>query len=72
MINWIKKRLGRIIVLGAILIYALYETSTYLFVYTDDAYVTTDMVSIAPEVPGVLQALRVTHDQPVKEAKSSS
>ncbi len=67
MIGWIKRHVGRSIILAAILIYLGYEVSTYLFVYTDDAYVTTDIVMAAPEVPGILQALNVTRDQKVKE-----
>ncbi|WP_027583481.1 HlyD family secretion protein [Bradyrhizobium sp. Ai1a-2] len=34
--------------------------SGYLFAYTDDAYVTSDVVSITPEVTGPIEAVHVT------------
>ncbi len=69
MIGWIKGHLGRSIIIAAVLIYAVYEVSTYFLVYTDDAYVAADVVIVAPEVSGRLQALNVARDQPVKEGE---
>lgn len=69
MIGWIKRHVGASIIVAAVVIYAGFEVSTYLFVYTDDAYVTTDVVFASPEVPGTLQALNVSRDQEVKEGE---
>ena len=35
----------------------------YLFAYTDDAYLTSDLVSVAPEVTGPVEAVHVTDNQ---------
>ncbi|MBR1126062.1 HlyD family secretion protein [Bradyrhizobium lablabi] len=40
--------------------------SGYLFAYTDDAYVTSDIVSITPEVSGPIEAVHVTDNEWVK------
>jgi membrane fusion protein, multidrug efflux system len=37
--------------------------SGYLFAYTDDAYVTSDVVSITPEVTGPIEAVHVTDNE---------
>jgi multidrug efflux system membrane fusion protein len=54
----------------ALLIAALLLTawwvSSYFFAYTDDAYLTSDVVSITPEVSGPVEAVRVTDNQWVK------
>ena len=43
-------------VLSAIaLAVGVWWASGYLFAYTDDAYVTSDLVSITPEVTGLIQ-----------------
>ncbi len=65
--RWIKGHVGATILIAAVLIYAAYEASTYLFVYTEDAYVTTNVVFVAPQVAGQLRALHVKRDQAVKE-----
>ncbi len=67
MIGWIKRHVGTSIIVAAVAIYAAYETSTYLFVYSDDAYVATNVVFASPEVAGRLQALNVRRDQEVEE-----
>src|SRR5262249_40304649 len=35
----------------------------YVFAYTDDAYVTSDVVSITPEVTGPIEAVHVTDNE---------
>jgi multidrug resistance efflux pump len=37
--------------------------SGYLFAYTDDAYLTSDVVSITPEVTGPIEAVQVTDNE---------
>ncbi len=60
-----KKRI--IAVFGGILgAFILYETVTTFVVYTDDAFVRSYLVSIAPEVTGRIIALHVADNQEVK------
>lgn len=40
--------------------------SGYFFAYTDDAYLTSDIVSITPEVSGPIEAIHVTDNEWVK------
>ena len=43
-----------------------YETLTSFVAYTDDAFVRSDLVAVAPEVTGPVIALHVVDNQPVK------
>ena len=45
------------------MIIAAWWGSGYLFAYTDDAYLTSDIVSITPEVSGPINAVHVTDNQ---------
>jgi multidrug efflux system membrane fusion protein len=45
------------------LILAGWWGSGYLFAYTDDAYLTSDIVSVTPEVAGPVEAVHVTDNQ---------
>jgi multidrug resistance efflux pump len=45
------------------LILAGWWGSGYLFAYTDDAYLTSDLVSVTPEVAGPIEAVHVTDNQ---------
>ena len=45
------------------LIVAVWWGSGYLFAYTDDAYLTSDLVSVTPEVNGPVEAVHVTDNQ---------
>ncbi len=45
----------------------LYWASGYFFAYTDDAYVTSDLVSIAPYVGGRIVSLNIVDNQTVKK-----
>ena len=47
----------------------LYWASGYFFAYTDDAYVTSDLVSVAPYVSGRIVAVNIVDNQAVKKAK---
>jgi multidrug efflux system membrane fusion protein len=51
----------------AVLVAALviWEASGFFFAYTDDAVLTSDLVSIAPQVTGPVLTVRVQDDQPV-------
>jgi membrane fusion protein, multidrug efflux system len=45
------------------LLLAAWWMSGYVFAYTDDAYITSDIVSITPEVSGLINAIYVTDNE---------
>jgi membrane fusion protein, multidrug efflux system len=47
----------------------LYWASGYFFAYTDDAYVTSDFVSVAPYVSGRIVSLNIVDNQTVKKGE---
>jgi multidrug efflux system membrane fusion protein len=51
------------IVLALVLCWA----SGYVFAYTDDAYVTSDLIGVAPQVSGRIVAVNFVDNQPVKQ-----
>jgi multidrug efflux system membrane fusion protein len=65
-----KYRRRVLLTLGSIaLAFGLYWASGYLFAYTDDAYVTSDFVSVAPYISGRVVSVPIVDNQTV--AKSS-
>jgi membrane fusion protein, multidrug efflux system len=62
-------RLRRLVtVVGTILVlFALWEVLTYYVAYTDDAYVRSDLIGVAPEVTGPIIALHVVDNQAIKK-----
>jgi multidrug efflux system membrane fusion protein len=48
---------------------ALYWASSYFFAYTDDAYVTSDLVSVAPYVSGRIVSVNIVDNQTVKKGE---
>jgi membrane fusion protein, multidrug efflux system len=52
-----------------VLALALYWASGYFFAYTDDAYVTSDLVSVAPYVSGRIISVNIVDNQPVKKGE---
>jgi multidrug resistance efflux pump len=53
-----------------VLIGAGWWGSGYVFAYTDDAYLTSDLVSVTPEVTGPVEAVHVTDNQWVTRGTS--
>ena len=47
----------------------LYWASGYFFAYTDDAYVTSDFVSVAPYISGRIVSLNIVDNQTVKKRR---
>ena len=45
----------------------LYWASGYIFAYTDDAYVTSDLVGVAPQVSGRIVAVHIVDNQSVTQ-----
>jgi multidrug efflux system membrane fusion protein len=64
-----RSRLRRILVVGSILLllFITWETVTFFVAYTDDAYVRSDLVGVAPEVTGPIVAVHVVDNQTVKK-----
>ncbi len=64
-----KSRLRRLITVGGtlLLLFILWETFTYFVAYTDDAYVRSDLVAVAPEVTGRIIAVHVIDNQTIKK-----
>jgi multidrug efflux system membrane fusion protein len=65
MLRWIEAHLARAVLLALAGAFVLYELSALLFAYSADAYVTTDVVVIAPEVAGPIAELPVRENQRV-------
>ena len=64
----VRSRLRRILVVGGTLLglFVAWEVFTYFVAYTDDAYVRSDLVGIAPQVTGPIIKLYVVDNQNVK------
>jgi multidrug efflux system membrane fusion protein len=52
---------------GVVLALFLYWASGYFFAYTDDAYVTSDFVNVAPYISGRIVSLNIVDNQTVKK-----
>ncbi|WP_196223309.1 HlyD family secretion protein [Roseibium sp. RKSG952] len=65
--SWLLNRVSLLVFAGAILIGVLYEVSRSFVVYTGEAYVTTDVVILAPQVAGFLAEIKVRRDQGVQK-----
>jgi membrane fusion protein, multidrug efflux system len=64
--RWCKMTLRWWLVLSLSIGAVIYFGSDYVIAYTDDAYVRSDFVPIAPEVDGVIQSVAVNDNQLVK------
>src|SRR5262249_22046604 len=59
-----KYRRRGLLTLGAIVLaLGLYWASSYVFAYTDDAYLTSDFVSVAPYISGRVVAVPIVDNQ---------
>lgn len=57
-----------LLVLGTIaLALGLYWASSYVFAYTNDAYVTSDLVAVAPQITGRIVTVPIVDNQTVKK-----
>ncbi|WP_295142541.1 HlyD family secretion protein [uncultured Reyranella sp.] len=61
-------RLHRLITVGGTILglFLLYEVVTYFVAFTDDAYVRSDLVAVAPQVTGQIIEVHVVDNQDVK------
>jgi multidrug efflux system membrane fusion protein len=64
-----RARLRRIATVGGTLLFLFvaWETATYFVAYTDDAYVTSDLVAVAPQVTGPIIAVHIVDNQAIKK-----
>jgi membrane fusion protein, multidrug efflux system len=67
LIAWIKSHIRVSILAGLATAYIAYELLSSVFVYSRDAYVTTDLIGLAPEVSARVQAVLVRDDQAVRQ-----
>ncbi len=65
----ITSRIRRLVaVVGTILVlFVAWEVGTYYIAYTDDAYVRSDLIGVAPEVTGPIIGLYVVDNQQIKK-----
>src|SRR5215475_3472482 len=63
-----RSRLRRVLTVGGTLLFLFiaWEVITYFVAYTDDAYVRSDLVAVAPEITGPIISVHVHDNQPVK------
>ncbi|TBR28532.1 MAG: biotin/lipoyl-binding protein, partial [Reyranella sp.] len=61
-------RLHRLLTVGGTILglFLLYEVVTYFVAFTDDAYVRSDLVAVAPQVTGQIIEVHVVDNQDVK------
>ncbi len=61
-------RLHRLLTVGGTILalFVLYEVFTYFVAFTDDAYVRSDLVAVAPQVTGQIIEVHVVDNQDVK------
>lgn len=50
-----------------VLVLALYWAASYVMAYTNDAYVTSDLVAVAPQVTGRIVAVPIVDNQTIKK-----
>jgi membrane fusion protein, multidrug efflux system len=64
-----RSRLRRVVTVGGtlLILFILWETFTYFIAYTDDAYVRSDLVAVAPEITGRIIAVHVVDNQAIKK-----
>src|SRR4029077_4221017 len=64
-----RSRLRRVVTVGGtlLILFILWETFTFFVAHTDDAYVRSDLVAVAPEVTGPITTVHVVDNQTVKK-----
>ena len=66
MLAWIERNAVRAVLIALAAAFLFYEFSAMVFAYSADAYVTTDVVEMAPDVPGPIAELKVRDNDAVK------
>lgn len=65
LIGWIERHAVRAVLAALAGAFLFYEFSAMVFAYSADSYVTTDVVEMAPDVPGPIAELRVRDNDAV-------
>jgi hypothetical protein len=65
-VQWFKNHVVAGTLLALLVLYVLYELLSGVLVYSRDAYITTDVIAVAPEVSGPLATLAVKDNQVVE------
>jgi multidrug efflux system membrane fusion protein len=60
-----RRRVARVLA-GIILALAVYWASSYVVAYSDDAYVTSDLIAVAPQVTGRVVTIHIVDNQTLK------
>jgi membrane fusion protein, multidrug efflux system len=68
-VPWFKNHIVVATLLSLLLLYLVYEMVSTVLVYSRDAYVTTDVIAVAPEVSGPLSLLAVKDNQVVQKGE---
>jgi len=58
-----------LVLFGLVAAFGLYWGASYVFAYTDDAYVTSDLVAIAPQITGRIVAVPIVDNETVTKGK---
>jgi membrane fusion protein, multidrug efflux system len=66
-LSWFKNHIVVGTLLSVLILYLVYELVSGILVYSRDAYVTTDVIAVAPEVSGPLATLAVRDSQVVQK-----
>jgi membrane fusion protein, multidrug efflux system len=66
-VNWFKHHVVIGTLLGLLILFTVYELVSGVLVYSRDAYITTDVIGIAPQVSGPLSTLAVKDNQVVQQ-----
>jgi membrane fusion protein, multidrug efflux system len=66
-VHWFKNHIVVGTLLALLILYIVYELLSGVFVYSRDAYVTTDVIAVAPEVSGPLASLLVRDNQVIRQ-----
>ena len=66
-VNWFKHHVVLGTLLGLLVLFTVYELVSGVLVYSRDAYITTDVIGVAPQVNGPLSTLAVKDNQVVQK-----
>ena len=66
-VNWFKHHVVLGTLLGLLVLFTVYELISGVLVYSRDAYITTDVIGVAPQVSGPLSTLAVKDNQVVQK-----
>ena len=66
-VNWFKHHVVLGTLLGLLVLFTVYELVSGILVYSRDAYITTDVIGVAPQVSGPLSTLAVKDNQVVQK-----